>query len=150
MQNFNHRVECKRAPSAIPQSFYEGKFETLNLKEVKDLRIGLLSPNTRRTRIASSTKNATKQTKGNNWYRTYNPIFRCGSLVLGSKWPVQLKAVSRAIYPVPMNRMSDDTSRSPMEMAVPSSSSWKPTIEFNNKIHVVAVIAARWTAVKPY
>jgi hypothetical protein len=37
----------------------------------------------------------------------------------------------------------------PIEAAVPSSSSWKPTNAFNSRIQQVAVIAPRWTAEKP-
>ena len=69
--------------------------------------------------------------------------------MFATKWPDQLNAVSRAIYPVPMKSTIADAQIRPIEAAVPSSSSWKPTKAFNNKIQQVAVIAPRWTAEKP-
>jgi hypothetical protein len=72
-----------------------------------------------------------------------------GGWRLESKWPVQLKAVSRVIYPVPTKSTIPDAMNSPIEIGVPSSSSWKPTTALRSKNQHVAAIAPRWAAVNP-
>ena len=47
-----------------------------------------------------------------------------GGLRLSTKVFVQLKAVSKVIYPVPMKIAAAETRIAPIDMAVPSSSNW--------------------------
>ncbi len=77
-------------------------------------------------------------------------MFRLGSFRLGAKCPVQLKAVSSAMYPVPINKAIADKSSSPNDVGVPSSSIWKPTTALRRRTQRVATIAPRWAAVKPW
>lgn len=89
-----------------------------------NLRIGLLSLSTLTTRNVSNRKNPTMQISGKRRYRMYNPMFWLGAWWLDSKRPVHVKAVSRAMYPVPTKRMRAEVISRPRETAVPSSMSW--------------------------
>jgi len=51
--------------------------------------------------------------------------------------------------PVPTKKAMPEPSISPKDIGVPSSRSWKPTTPLRRRTQSVAVIAPRWTAVKP-
>lgn len=112
------------------------------VKGYQDVLIGLLSPNILSTRYVSSKKNITMNTKGASWYSVYNAYARFGSFSVEFQYPDQLKPVSSAIYPVPMNSKKVDNTNSPKDIGVPSSINWYPTTPFSISIHAVAVTAA--------
>jgi hypothetical protein len=112
--------------------------------------MGLRSPRTLSTRNDSRIKKRKININGTSWYNTYNPTLLFGGLRLLSKCPVQLNPVSRAIYPVPMERTMADPPIIPNDNGVPSSRNWYPTAALRRRIQNAAVIAARCTPVKPY